>query len=62
MTAESVNFFLPIRQMRRNRSEHLGQVATAKGMRAILTAIQLLWSLRRGERFTLTRLPAFPSL
>ncbi len=32
MTVEGGSFFLPIRQTRRNRSAHLGQVATAKAM------------------------------
>ena len=32
MTVETGSFLLPIRRLRRNCSEHLGQVATAKGM------------------------------
>ena len=41
MTADGASFFLPIRQTSRNRSEHLGQVATAKAMATILSAMPL---------------------
>jgi len=40
MTLKGGNFFLPIRQTRRNRSEHFGQVATQKAMPTMLSAIQ----------------------
>ncbi len=37
MTVEGGSFLLPILQMRRNLSEHLGQVATAKAMGTIVS-------------------------
>jgi len=40
MTVEAGSFLWPIRQTRRNRSEHSGQVATAKAMLSILSGIR----------------------
>jgi hypothetical protein len=37
MTVEGGSFLLPIRQMRWNLSEHLGQVATAKAMATMIS-------------------------
>jgi len=37
MTVEGGSFLLPIRQIRRNRSEHLGQVATANATAPIVS-------------------------
>ena len=41
MTVEGGNFFFPTGHTRRKCSEHLGQAATAKATRTMLSAIQL---------------------
>jgi hypothetical protein len=40
ITCEGCSFLLPIRQIRRKRCEHLGQVATAKDTATLLAGIQ----------------------